>query len=260
MNIIVCVKRVPDITEAAGVVKIEESHKQIDKKNLVFKINEWDEFAVEEAVRLKEKSGGRVVAITVGPQEWDDVARKALAMGADEAIRIDEDVESADCYVVANILAKAIQQQSYDLIMFGAQSEDFGSAQLGPMVAESLGIPHATLIKHIELQNGGLKVSREIEEGMLELHTLSLPALLTIQTGINNPRYVSFVNIKRARDKQLSVLDIQSLSLAKEELTPKAMLERFDPPDVGKKAEVLSGSIEEVVDSLVGILKDAGVL
>ncbi|GAH94698.1 unnamed protein product, partial [marine sediment metagenome] len=184
-----------------------------------------DEYALEAAVQLKEKLGGTVTAVTVGPKEWDDVLRRALAMGADRAIRIDEDVVTADSHVVARILEALLRNLPYALILFGAQSEDFGSGQLGVMVAEMLGIPHATLVVSLQVKEGEVRVSRELEGGVLELYSLKLPALLTVQTGINRPRYVSFASIKKAREKELKVMSLGELGLSPETLAPLIMLE-----------------------------------
>ena len=260
MDIIVAIKQVPDTSEVVDVVEIDASGKDIKKEALVSKINDWDEYTLEEAVQLKQKLGGTVTALTVGPSEWDDILRRALAMGADRAIRIDEDAAAMDCYTVASILAASISRLSHDLIMLGAQSEDFGSGQLGCMVAEMLGIPHATLVVSLQVEEGGVRVSRELEGGVLELYTLKLPALLTIQTGINRPRYVSFASIKKAREKELRVMSLSELGLLREALTPMVRLEKLELTPTVKKAELISGSTEEAAGKLAMILKDTGVL
>ena len=260
MDIVVCIKQVPDTSEVVDAVEVDASGKGIKKGALVSKINDWDEYSLEEAVRLKEKQGGAVTAVAVGPSEWDSLLRRALAMGADRAIRIDEDVTATDSYVVAKILAALISRLSYDLVMFGAQSEDFGSGQLGVMVAEMLGIPHASLVVKLEVQETGARVSRELEGGVLELYTLKLPALLTIQTGINQPRYISFTNIKKARERELKVVSLDELSLSREALAPMVKLEKLElTTSAGKGAELISGSAEEAAAKLATILKSSGV-
>ncbi|TET88692.1 MAG: electron transfer flavoprotein subunit beta/FixA family protein, partial [Dehalococcoidia bacterium] len=189
----------------------------------------------------------------------EDVLRRALAMGADRAIRIDEEVITADSHVVARILEALLRNLPYALVLFGTQSEDFGSGQLGVMVAEMLGIPHASLTVSLQVKEGEVRVSRELEGGVLELYSLKLPALLTIQTGINRPRYVSFASIKKAREKEFKVMSLSDLGLSPETLAPLIMLEKLELPSKGKEAELISGSPEETADQLARILKNAGV-
>ncbi|MFC1916570.1 electron transfer flavoprotein subunit beta/FixA family protein [Chloroflexota bacterium] len=258
MDIVVSIKQVPDTSEAADVVEIDASGTDIKRGALISKINDWDEYALEEAVQLKGKLGGNVTAVTVGPIEWRDVLRRALAMGVDRAIRIDEDVTAMDSYAVAKILVALISRFSYDLIMFGAQSEDLGSGQLGPMVAEMLGIPHATLVVSLQVKEGEVRVSRELEGGALELYAIKLPALLTIQTGINQPRYISFAGIKRAREKELEVISLSELGLSREALTPMVKLEKLELAPTGKRAELIFGSAEEAAAKLAMRLKKSG--
>ncbi len=260
MDIVVAIKQVPDTSEAVDVVEIDASGRDINKEALVSKINDWDEYALEEAVQLKQKLGGTVTAVTVGASEWDDILRRALAMGADRAIRIDEDAASMDSNTVAKILTAVIIHLPYDLVIFGAQSEDFGSGQLGCMVAEMLDIPHATLVVSLQMDEGEVRVSRELEGGALELYTLKLPALLTIQTGINRPRYVSFASIKKAREKELKVISLNELGLSRDALTPLVILEKLELTPTGKKAELISGSAEETAGKLAMILNDSGVI
>ena len=149
MDIIACIKMVPDAS-IVDTLKIDPAQKEIEKDGLIFKINEWDEYVLEAATRVKEKQGGTFTAITAGPKGWDEILKRALAMTADRAIRIDEDFVTAEPSVVARVLAKVIEGLPYDLVLFGAQSEDFNSGQLGCMVAEMLGIPHATMIVGLE--------------------------------------------------------------------------------------------------------------
>lgn len=257
MDIVVAIKQVPDTSEVVDVVEIDPSGKDIKKDTLIFKINDWDEYTLEEALRLKEKLGGIVTTITVGPSEWDDVLRRALAMGVDRAIRIDEDVTSLDSYAVAEILSTLISRLPYELVMFGAQSEDLGNGQVGPMVAEMLDIPHATLVVNLQLQGKEVRVSRELEGGVMELYNIILPALLTIQTGINRPRYVSFAGIKKAREKEIEVVSLDKLGLSGEKLIPKVKLEKLELPPAGKRAEIISGSTEEAATRLTMILKNS---
>ena len=256
MDIVVCIKRVPD---TADVVRIDASKKDIERDGLAFKINDWDDYALEAAVRLKEKQGGSLTAVTVGPKEWDDILRRALAMSADRAIRVDQDMVTADCCAVAKVLDALIRDLSYNLVLFGAQSEDFGCSQLGVMVAEMLGIPHAALAVSLQVADGRVHVSRELEAGMLESYTIELPALLTIQTGINRPRYISLGGIKRAMSKELQVMSLSDLGLSLDTLAPMVRLEKLELPPRGKEAELISGSPEETADQLARILQNSGI-
>ncbi|HEY32081.1 MAG TPA: electron transfer flavoprotein subunit beta/FixA family protein [Dehalococcoidia bacterium] len=258
MDIIACIKRVPDTSEA-DVVKIDPSQKDIEKDRLAFKINDWDEYVLEAAVQLKEKLGGTLTAVTIGPKEWDEVLRRALAMGADSAIRIDQDVSADDPHIVAIILDKVIRRLPYDLVLFGAQSEDFGSGHLGAMVAEILGIPHATLVINLEAEEKKIHVQRELEAGTLQSYTIDLPALLTIHTGINQPRYISMGGIRRAMQKELQVMSLSDLGLSLDALTPMVKLEEMRLPPKGKEAELITGAPEETAGQLAKILKDAGI-
>jgi len=158
LDIIVCVKHVPDTAEAE--VKIDSTGKNIEKTGLVFDINEWDDYALEEAVRIKEKFGGTVTAITVGSEETESTLRKCLARGADQAIRLtDKAFEGSDGYAIAKILYKTIKNMHFDLILTGMQAGDDGYAIVGPTLAEMLGIPHATMVKKIELGEGKATVN-----------------------------------------------------------------------------------------------------
>ena len=256
MDIVACVKRVPDLPD---FVKISASGQDIERDRLIFKINDWDEYVVEEATQLREELGGTFTAVTVGLETCDDVLRRVLAIGADQAIRVNEDVDTADSYVVAEILATLIKGIPHDLVMLGMQSEDLGRGQLGPMVAEMLGIPHAVGVKGLEMGDGEVKVSRELEGGTLEVYTIKLPALLTIQTGINQPRYPSILGIRRAKNKELKVMTVEELGIDRDKLAPMLKLEKLDFPAAGKEAEIISGEPEEVADKLAAIIKDLGV-
>jgi len=259
MDVVVCVKRVPDASGMDALV-IDASRKDIERRTLVAKINDWDEYALEAAAQLKEKAGVSLTAVTVGPDEWDDVLRRALAMGADRAIRVDEDMLAADCHAVSTVLAALVRTLPHDLVLFGAQSEDFGSGQLGVMVAEMLGIPHAALVVSLEVGEGSVRVDRELEAGALESYAIELPALLTIQTGVNRPRYISVGGIRRAMKKDLQIMSVSELGLTAEMLAPQAVLERLETPPRGKEAELISGPPEETAERLVGILRNAGIL
>lgn len=260
MNIIVCVKRVPDTSEAEII--IDKSGRKIDERDLVFDINEWDKYAVEEAVLLKEKFGGSVTVVSMGPDEVEDTLRRGLATGADEAIRLtDKAFEGSDATAVARILYQAIKDLKFDLVLTGALASDDGYGQVGSTIAEFLKVPHATLVNHIEIVDGKAKVHRELEEGLEEVVEIQLPAVFTIQTGINEPRYVSIMGVRKASKKEIKVLDLKTLGLKEEEVGEsgsKVKEERLFLPPVTKQAEILQGEPEEVAAKLAQILKDKG--
>jgi electron transfer flavoprotein beta subunit len=262
MEIIVCVKHVPETAEAD--LKIDSTGKKIEKGGLVFDINEWDDYALEEAVRLKEKFGGTVTAITVGSEDVESTLRKCLARGADKAIRLtDESFEGSDGYAIAKILHKAIKDLPFDLILTGALADDDGYMVVGPVLAEMLGIPHATMVKKLELSDNNARVNRELEGGLDEIVNVKLPAVLTIQTGINEPRYVSIMGIRKAMQKEIKVISLADLGLTENEVGESGSwmrLEKMFVPPAEKQAEILGGSPEEVAAKIADVLKARGLV
>ncbi len=262
MDVIVCVKHVPETAEAEIVV--DESGKGIRMEDLVFDINEWDDYALEEAVLLKERLGGSVTVVTVGPEDADNTLRKCLARGADRAIRLtDKAFEGSDAYAIAKILHKVIKGLSFDLILTGAQAGDDGYGQVGVVLAELLGIPHATMVKKIEPKEGFVKVNRELEGGLEEVVEVKLPAVLAIQTGINEPRYVSIMGIRKAREKEVKVLGLGDLGLRKEEVGESGswiMVEEMFIPPVEKETEILTGGLDEIATKIVETLRARGLV
>jgi len=251
MKIIVCVKRVPKTAEAD--LFIEKEGKDIKKDNLVFALNDWDGYAIREAVRIRENYGGEVFALTVGPEDSKEVLTRCLAMGADRALRIEEP-PAFDALLIAKILARAIQDHPFDLILTGVQTEDDGWGQVGVALAQLLGIPHASIVNRIEIENGKAKVKRELEGGLEELLEVKLPALFTIQTGINEPKYVSLAAILEAEEKEMREIGLEELGLTSEEPL-YAILDQVSFPAAGKMAEILKGTPEEVVTQLSEIIK-----
>ena len=262
MDIIVCVKQVPETVEAE--IRIDSTGRAIEKNGLVFDINEWDDYALEEAVLLKEKFGGTVTAITVGSEDSDAVLRKCLARGADDAIRLtDPKFEGSDGYAVAKILSKVIKDLPFSLILTGAQASDDGYATMGPILATLLGIPHATMVKKIELNDGVAKVDRELEGGLEEIVEIKLPAVLAIQTGISEPRYVSIMGTRKAMKKEIKVLGLAEVGLSENEVGEAGSwikIEKMYVPPVEKQAEFLKGSPEEIAVKIAEILKAKGLV
>ncbi|MCK4313247.1 electron transfer flavoprotein subunit beta/FixA family protein [Candidatus Bathyarchaeota archaeon] len=262
MDIIVCVKHVPETAEAE--IKIDDTGKAIELTGLVFDINECDDYALEEAVRIKEKNGGTVTAITVGSEDADSTLRKCLARGADKSIRLtDAKFEGSDGYAIARILHSVIRSLPFDLILTGALAGDDGYTVVGPVLAEMLGISYATMVKKVELGDGVVKVNRELEGGLEEIVELELPAVLTVQTGINEPRYVSILGIRKAMKKEIKVQALADIGLSEDDVGEAGswikMGKMFMPP-VEKQAEFIKGTPEEVAAQIVEIIKSRGLI
>jgi electron transfer flavoprotein beta subunit len=251
MNIAVCVKRIPKTAEAD--IFIEKDGTDIKKDHLVFHLNDWDGYAVREAALLKEKYGGEVAVITVGPEESKEVLTRCLAMGADRALRIEEP-PTQDGHLIAKILSESIKDQSFDLILTGVQAEDDNDGQVGVSLAQMLGLPHAAIVTHIEMNGDRVRVKRELEGGIDEVAELKLPAVLTIQTGINEPKYVSLAALLEAEDKEIKDVGLEEIGPTTGESVDAKIDQVFFPP-VGKMAEILKGNPEEVVTQLTEIIK-----
>ncbi len=259
MNILVCLKRVPDTAEA--VVIPDSTGKDIVKDRLTFSINEADNYALEEALLLKEKFGGTVTLLTVGPKPAEEVLRMGMAKGADTALRLwDEKFIGGDYFTTAKVLATACQTLPYDLILTGCMATDDGYACVGLTIGAILGIPSAIYVSKIEIFDRRAKIYRELEGGFYEVKELGLPALFAVQTGINTPRYPSILGIKRAAAKEIKVLDAKELNLTEADFQAKTELERLFIPIVESKAEFLQGEPAEVATQMAKIFKEKGVL
>jgi electron transfer flavoprotein beta subunit len=262
LDIIVCVKHVPETAEAE--LKIDSSGKAVEKTGLVYDINEWDDYALEEAVRTKEKQGGTVTAITIGADDSDSTLRKCLARGADKAIRLtDPKFDGSDSYALAKILHSVIKTINYDLILCGVQSGDGSNAMVGPILAEMLSIPHATMVKKIELATGTAKINRELEGGLEEQLEIRLPALISVQTGINEPRYVSIMGIRKAMQKEIKVMTLADTGLTENDVGTAGSwitMDKLYVPPVEKQAEFLKGTPDEVAAKIAEILKGRGLI
>jgi len=256
------VKHVPETAEAE--IKIDSSGKIIEKTGLVFDINEWDDYALEEAVRIKEKLEGTVTAITIGSEDADSTLRKCLARGTDKAIRLtDPKFEGSDSYAIAKVLHSVIKDLPYDLILTGALAGDDSYTMVGPILAEMLRIPHATMVKKIGLGDGAAKVNRELEGGLEEIVEVKLPALFSVQTGINEPRYVSIMGIRKAMQKEIKVLGLADTGLSENDVGEAGSwmkIEKMFVPPVEKQAEFIKGTPEEVATKIAEILKSRGLV
>ena len=260
MKIAVCVKRVPDISEAD--VQVDGSGRDVVKDRFQFTINEADNYALEEALLLKESEDAEVVLVTVGPQEASEVLRMGLAKGAARGVRIDDTgLEKADGLNLAAALAAYFRKEEFDLVLTGCIAQDVEDSQVGPAVAELLGWPHAAYVIALESGDSALKVKRELEGGLLEVKELPRPCVLSVQTGGNTPRYASILGIKRAGSKPMDELDAAALELNVEEAGEagsKTRLLKLYVPEVTGAAEMIEGDANEKASKAVQILKDRG--
>ncbi len=246
MKIGVCVKQVP---AKDAPLAIDASGSWIRETDISFETNEPDSFALEEALRLKEKHGGEVVAISMGPERAKQTIKEALAKGAERGIHVVDDKSYAlDPLGSARSLAASIEKEKFDLILTGLQSEDHGFGQTGVLLAELLGLPHATIIMSIEAQGDHLRVKRELEAGWFQWVELPLPAVLTIQSGINKPRYATLKGIMAAKKKEIATVARESLGVTS---APTQKVERVYVPQKTKKTEFITGSPKEIATKLV---------
>jgi electron transfer flavoprotein beta subunit len=251
VEIAVCLKRVPDTAEAE--VKVDASGKGIVEEKLAFTINEADNYALEEALLAREKLGANVTLVSIGPKAAEEVLRMGLAKGAAAAVRIDSaGLEAADPLALAGVLAGYFAKQQFELIFCGAFAADDGNSQVGPALAELLGRPHAAYATKLDLQGDKLTAKRELEGGFLDVKELSLPAVVTIQTGGNSPRYASIMGIKRAGAK---TIDVQPASAG----DSKTSLVKLYVPPVTSAAQMIEGTTDEKAAKLAALLKEKGV-
>jgi electron transfer flavoprotein beta subunit len=235
-------------------LKLNESGTWI-REDVSYEVNEPDAYALEEALRQKEKHGGEVVVITSGPARAQQVLREALAKGADRAIHLEgEDFVRLDAFNTANAFAAAAKDEGFDLIFTGLQSDDYGFAQTGVILAELLGWPHATIIMQIEKNESGIRVKRELEAGFFQFVDMPLPAVLTIQSGINKLRYATLIGIKQAKNKPLKKIAFDEIKASLGQNLQK--IEKLYVPQKTKKTEVLEGPPAEVAKKLVEKLKN----
>lgn len=258
MDIVVCVRRVPDLTEAE--LEIDSDGLALDDSDLDYDINEWDDYAIEAAVQLKEQHGGSVLAITVGDEEAEDVLRRALAMGADEALHLrDDEFLGSDPWSVAQALHQALKGRSFDLVLCGAISSDGTSAHTGGMLAALLDVPQVALATSLEVTDGKAKARHEVEDGLEREVELTLPALVTVQSGINEPRYVSIRGIRKVSGVDIPTKDGDELGLDDAGAAGnRVRLEKIALPPTGDRAEILEGDIDEAVATLVVRLREKG--
>ncbi len=235
MNIIACVKQVPD-TET--LIKVKPDGSGIDESGIKWVMNPYDEFGVEESLKLKEKFGGEVTIVSLGPARALEAIRTALAMGADKGIHINDPAfEGADSYAVATALAAAIKGMPYDIIFCGQRAIDDDSGQVGAVLADLLGIPQVTIITKVEVDGNSVKVIRPIEGAQLLIES-PMPCLLSAQKGLNEPRYASLPGIMKAKKKPVDVKDSAGLGVS---IDVKAKVVRFMPPPARPPGKIICG-------------------
>ncbi len=248
MKIAVCVKQV---VTREWPLRVDEARTWVQDRDASFEMNEPDAYALEEALRLKEQHGGEVVVCCAGPARTSQVVREALARGADRAIRVEGDgLAAADASMVAGALAGAVRDERFDLVLTGLQSDDQGFAQTGVVLAELLGIPHATIIMEVQVADGRLRVKRELEGGWFQWVSMPTPALLTIQSGINQLRYATLKGIMAAKRKEVRVVE------AAADLAPSQEILEIRVPEKTKQTRMIDGSPADAAAELVKALRE----
>ena len=248
MKIAVCIKQV---VTREWQLRVNDAKTWIRDQDASFELNEPDAYALEEALRLKEKHGGEVIVCSAGPARATQVIREALARGADRAVQVESDaLVSADANAVADALASAIRDEQVDLVLTGLQSDDQGFGQVGVVLAEKLGMPHATIIMEVQKSDSGLRVKRELEGGWFQWVSLPLPALLTIQSGINQLRYATLKGIMAAKKKEIRKVAAPASAQTTQRITSIYF------PEKGKKTQMLPGSPADAAKELVKRLRE----
>jgi electron transfer flavoprotein beta subunit len=250
MNILVCIKQVPDMESK---FKVNGEGSWYDSADLAWRMNEYDEYAVEQAVQLKEKTGADLTVLCIGPERVKETMKKALAMGCDRGVHVADDASfKKDPFSIASIIAEFAGPKNFDLIFTGMQSQDRGSAQVGVLTAEMLGLPSVTTIVGFAFDNGTITVKRELEGGVKAKVTSPTPALVTCQLGLNTPRYPTLPNIMKAKKKELLSLPVADLLKAQglQETTSLYF------PEKKGGGLVLEGDVGDLADKLIKILKE----
>lgn len=259
MNIAVCIKQVP---ASESKVKPSADGKDIDRTGLTYVVNPYDEFGVEEALRIKERlKTGQVTIVTLGPDKAAEALRTCLAVGADQAIHIkDPALEGGDAYTTASALAAALKRNPYDIIFFGRQAIDDDNGAVGIHVAELMGLPHVAGINKLEIDAPAKKaVAHRQIEGAIEVVEVSLPAIFTCQKGLNEPRYASLPGIMKAKQKPLAVLTLADLGLDPKEVGSsgaKLVVEKIESPPVRSEGKIIEGEPAQAVAELVRVLRE----
>lgn len=250
MKILVLVKQVPD---TATKIRLNPGDPMIQTDGIKWVINPYDEFAIEECLRLREKFGGEVVVVSLGPARVEEAIRQALAMGADRAIHVTTDA-LLDSQAAARALGRVCQDEGYDLIMTGKQAVDDDQAQVGPLVAVELGLPQVTVVLKLDLNPDAKTIRAERElEGASEIVELPMPAVVTAQRGLNEPRYPTLPNIMKAKKKEVKAIALESLDVSTD---PWVRIEELTLPPERPAAKILTGEPEETARELARLLHE----
>lgn len=255
MNIYVFVKRVPD-TESK--IRINHENNTVKEEGLNFILSPYDEYAVEEALRLREAKGGQVTVVSVGSEEAIVILKKCLAMGADEAVLIkDDEAETYDSLRVSKIIAQAVKEKitDFNILLFGKQSVGADNAQVPTMVAEFLGLPQVNVVTKLEIEGNTGTAHREIE-GALEKFEFSLPAVVSAQKGLNEPRYETLKGIMAAKKKEIPVLTLNALDIGEDELKPQLEIVKMEGPAPREAGKIIEGEPAEAAQKLVELLRN----
>jgi len=248
LKIAVCIKQVPT---REWQPRLNDGGTWIREQDASYELNEPDAYALEEALRLREKQGGEVVVCAAGPARVQQVIREALARGADRAIHVEDDaLGSADAWITSAALAAAMADERFDLVLTGLQSDDQGHAQVGVMLAERLKIPHSTIIMEVQIADGRLRVKRELEGGWFQWIGMPLPALLTIQSGINQLRYATLKGIMAAKKKEIRKAPMLAGLTASQQIVSLAL------PARSKQTQMITGTAPAAAKELVRRLRD----
>jgi electron transfer flavoprotein beta subunit len=254
MKIIVCLKQVP---KNDSILRLNEAATWIQERDLTYEINESDAYALEAALQLKEKHGGEVVALSLGPARVQAVIKEALARGADRGLHLEDAAfDQLDAFGAAATIAAAAKADGFDVLLTGLQSDDHGYAQTGVITAELLGLPHATIVMDLQTEGDGIKVKRELEAGFFQWVTLPLPGVFTIQSGINTLRYATLKGIMAAKKKEIKKLDAATLGLDAATLVPKQVIKRVYFPQKSKQTQMIEGTAAAAAATLVEKLKN----
>lgn len=248
MKIAVCIKQVPT---REWQPRLTDDRRWVKEDDVSYEMNEPDAYALEEALRLREKHGGEVVVCTAGPARVEKVIREALARGADRALHVEGDaLGAADAFMVADALAPGMQAEAFDLVLTGLQSDDQGHAQMGVVLAERLGIPHSTIIMEVQVDGSTLRIKRELEGGWFQWMSMPLPALITIQSGINQLRYATLKGIMAAKKKEIRKVAVP------DGLQPSQAVLGLAVPTKSKQTQLITGSPAEQAKELVRRLRE----
>jgi electron transfer flavoprotein beta subunit len=249
MKIAVCVKQV---VTREWQVRVNEAQTWIREQDATYELNEPDAYALEAALRLKERHGGEVIVCSAGPARVSQVIREALARGADRAVHVEDEerLAAGDAFAAAEALAVALREEACDLVLTGLQSDDQGFAQTGVILAEKLGMPHATIIMEVQVADGALRVKRELEGGWFQWVAMPLPALLTIQSGINQLRYATLKGIMAAKKKEIRKMAAPPSAASRQQIV------KLYFPEKGKQTRMIDGSPDQAARELVRLLRE----